>query len=103
MRGKTNPTQSESLFAFLQLAKGTREKGGFIRTREDIAYTPLVDGRKRFVFDSFIMPWQVVPSILIIMGAFNLTAAGIWAVDRVYYGKQVSEIECAVRFPVRLS
>ncbi|KAI2501145.1 hypothetical protein MHU86_13291 [Fragilaria crotonensis] len=34
------------------------------------------------------MPWQVVPSLLIIMGAFNLTAAGIWAVDRVYYGKR---------------
>jgi hypothetical protein len=42
------------------------------------------------------MPWQVVPSLLIIMGAFNLTAAGIWAVDRVYYGKRVSEIERSV-------
>ena len=34
--------------------------------------------------------------MLIIMGAFNLTAAGIWAIDRVYYGKYVSEIEFAV-------
>lgn len=49
------------------------------------------------------MPWQVVPSILIIMGAFNVTAAGIWAVDRVYYGRKVSEIECAVHFVCPLS
>lgn len=37
------------------------------------------------------------------MGAFNLTAAGIWAVDRVYYGKRVSEIECSVGFVCLLS
>ena len=34
------------------------------------------------------------------MGAFNLTAAGIWAVDRVYYGKRVSDIERSFRLSV---
>ena len=38
------------------------------------------------------MPWQVVPSFLIIGGAFNVIALGIWAVDRVYYGERVSDI-----------
>eukprot|EP00549_Striatella_unipunctata_P013584 CAMPEP_0118705848 /NCGR_PEP_ID=MMETSP0800-20121206/20145_1 /TAXON_ID=210618 ORGANISM="Striatella unipunctata, Strain CCMP2910" /NCGR_SAMPLE_ID=MMETSP0800 /ASSEMBLY_ACC=CAM_ASM_000638 /LENGTH=67 /DNA_ID=CAMNT_0006608147 /DNA_START=202 /DNA_END=405 /DNA_ORIENTATION=+ len=33
------------------------------------------------------MPYQVVPSLLIIFGAFNAVAGGMWAVHRVAYGK----------------
>ena len=33
------------------------------------------------------MPWQAAPSLIIIMGAFNVAAGLIWSVDRVYYGK----------------
>ncbi|KAL3808793.1 hypothetical protein ACHAXA_011177 [Cyclostephanos tholiformis] len=33
------------------------------------------------------MPWQAAPSLLIIIGAFNVAAGLIWSVDRAYYGK----------------
>jgi len=33
------------------------------------------------------MPWQAAPSLIIIMGAFNVAAGLIWSVDRLYYGK----------------
>ena len=33
------------------------------------------------------MPWQAAPSLIIIVGAFNVAAGLIWSVDRVYYGK----------------
>lgn len=33
------------------------------------------------------MPWQSVPPLLIIVGAFNLAAGGVWAIQRVAYGK----------------
>lgn len=32
------------------------------------------------------MPWQTAPSLLIIMGMFNVTIGLMWTVDRVYYG-----------------
>ena len=32
------------------------------------------------------MPWQTAPSLLIIVGAFNVAAGLIWSVDRVYHG-----------------
>ena len=33
------------------------------------------------------MPWQAAPSLIIIMGAFNVAAGLVWSVDRLYYGK----------------
>jgi hypothetical protein len=36
------------------------------------------------------MPWQTAPSLLIIMGMFNVTIGLMWTVDRVYYGPKVS-------------
>ncbi|KAL3822626.1 hypothetical protein ACHAXA_006411 [Cyclostephanos tholiformis] len=37
------------------------------------------------------MPWQAAPSLLIIIGAFNVAAGLIWSVDRAYYGKRTGE------------
>lgn len=33
------------------------------------------------------MPWQTVPSLLIIGGAFNAAAGLMWGLDRLYYGR----------------
>lgn len=33
------------------------------------------------------MPWQAAPSLIIIIGAFNVAAGLVWSVDRLYYGK----------------
>lgn len=33
------------------------------------------------------MPWQAAPSLIIIVGAFNVAAGLIWTVDRVHLGK----------------
>lgn len=35
------------------------------------------------------MPYQPVPSLLIIMGMFNATAGLMWGINRVYYGPKV--------------
>jgi hypothetical protein len=33
------------------------------------------------------MPWQTVPSLIIIGGAFNVVAGLLWGLDRLYYGR----------------
>ena len=39
------------------------------------------------------MPWQAVPSFLIIGGAFNVAAGIIWGVQRLGYGEVRSRVE----------
>eukprot|EP00581_Thalassiosira_minuscula_P018397 CAMPEP_0183724142 /NCGR_PEP_ID=MMETSP0737-20130205/17439_1 /TAXON_ID=385413 /ORGANISM="Thalassiosira miniscula, Strain CCMP1093" /LENGTH=63 /DNA_ID=CAMNT_0025954645 /DNA_START=72 /DNA_END=263 /DNA_ORIENTATION=- len=34
------------------------------------------------------MPWQAAPSLLIIVGAFNVAAGLVWSVDRLQHGKR---------------
>ena len=33
------------------------------------------------------MPWQSAPSLLIIIGAFNVAAGAMWGIQRIAYGK----------------
>eukprot|EP00562_Extubocellulus_spinifer_P034581 CAMPEP_0178683588 /NCGR_PEP_ID=MMETSP0699-20121125/2387_1 /TAXON_ID=265572 /ORGANISM="Extubocellulus spinifer, Strain CCMP396" /LENGTH=65 /DNA_ID=CAMNT_0020328199 /DNA_START=30 /DNA_END=227 /DNA_ORIENTATION=+ len=33
------------------------------------------------------MPWQSAPSLLIIIGAFNVAAGAVWGIQRIAYGK----------------
>lgn len=33
------------------------------------------------------MPWQSAPSLLIIIGAFNVAAGAMWSIQRIAYGK----------------
>jgi len=33
------------------------------------------------------MPWQSVPPLLIIIGAFNVAAGAMWGIQRIAYGK----------------
>jgi hypothetical protein len=50
------------------------------------------------------MPWQPVPSLLIIMGMFNVTAGLMWSIDRLYYGPKVScECRSLISLPQRSS
>ena len=50
----------------------------------DTASPTLLRGRNR---KASIMPWQAAPSLIIIIGAFNVAAGLVWSVDRLYYGK----------------